>query len=156
MGRKFSFLKFFYFFIVGLLFSACAKDKAPTPPGYGGFGPRLQFISVTPSSVKQFSDSLVFQISYRDSDGDLGENNPSAFNLFLLDKRVNVTYQYRIPQLAPTGSNITITGLLDLVLAHTAITDGSTSQKAVFGIYAKDRAGNVSDTVSSTEITITE
>lgn len=151
--------RIFFHFLISALFFSCTKDKPTGPAGTEGLdimAPRLTFLGVTPASVKEYTDSLTFQIAYRDSDGDLGENNPDIQNLFVVDNRISVTYGFRIPQLAPSGSNITIEGTIDVVLPNTGITDGSTSQKATFGIFAKDRAGNQSNTVQSAEITVTQ
>lgn len=57
--------------------AACKKEEDVPDPA-----PALEFVSVTPTSATEFSDSLVFTIHYTDVDGDLGENNPDAKNLF--------------------------------------------------------------------------
>lgn len=107
--------------------------------------------------VVEFQDSLVFNIKYRDNDGDLGENNPNVKNLFITDNRIGIVYDYRIQQLAPTGSAIAIEGTLQVVLNSVARTDTSLAQEsATFSVYVKDRAGNKSNVVTSGAITIKE
>ena len=129
----------------------CKKDV----PMYGS-APEIKFISVVPSVVTQFKDSIVFTISYQDGDGDLGQNDPNVNNLFIIDNRINIMYSYRIPQLAPDGAKIIIKGNLTVVLKNTSITDNSFSQLAVYSIYLKDRAGNRSNTVLTSAITVKE
>lgn len=116
--------------------------------------PELEFISATPAVVKEFKDSVTFTIAYKDGNGDLGENNANAKNLYLTDKRNNVVYAYRIKELVPQGSTIAIQGKLNIVLKNTAITNGSGSQTTTFGIYVTDRAGNKSNEVNSGVINV--
>ncbi len=116
--------------------------------------PVISFISQNPSIIKAYKDSVIFTIGYEDADGDIGENNANAENLFLTDNRINITYKYRVKQLAPSGSSIAIKGNLDVILKSTDITDNSSSQTATYSIYLTDRAGNKSNSVTSGTITI--
>ncbi len=130
--------------------AGCKKEEDVPDPA-----PALEFVSVTPTSATEFSDSLVFTIHYTDVDGDLGENNPDVKNLFLTDNRIGIQYAYRVQQLAPSGADITISGNLQVVLNTIARTDTSVAQEtATFTIYMKDRAGHVSNSVVSPVITI--
>ena len=133
--------------------SGCQKDDDP----FANKVPTIELLSLTPQMVVEFQDSLVFNIKYRDNDGDLGENDPSVKNLFITDNRIGIVYDYRIQQLAPTGSAIAIEGTLQVVLNSVARTDTSLAQQsATFSVYVKDRAGNKSNTVTSGAITIKE
>jgi hypothetical protein len=134
-----------------LMISSCKKDETAISAV-----PEITFVSVTPTAVKEFQDSLIFTISYKDGDGDLGENSPDVKNLFLTDNRIGVTYSYRIQQLAPDGANISIQGNLNTVLKNIAITDSSASQQATFSIYVVDRAGNKSNTVNSSVVNVSK
>jgi len=58
--------------------------------------------------------------------------------------------------LAPSGQAIAIQGQLTIELKNTAITNGSTSQSFSYSVYVKDRAGNQSNTVNTSAITVTE
>ena len=118
--------------------------------------PEITFVSVTPTTAKEFQDSLTFTISYKDGNGDLGENSPDTKNLFLTDNRIGITYSYRIQQLAPDNADIAIQGQLHVVLKNIAITDSSNQQQATFNINVTDRAGNKSNTVTSSVVTITK
>lgn len=135
------------------LFSGCEKDEDP----FANKSPQIELLSLTPSVVVEFADSLVFQIKYRDNDGNLGENDPTVKNIFITDNRIGIVYDYRVQQLAPTGSTIAIEGTLKVVLNSVARTDTSVAQQtATFSVYVVDRAGNKSNTVTSAPITITE
>jgi len=131
-----------------LIFSGCKKDEA-----IDSDVPTIEIESVSSMDVQE-GDPLTFRVKYTDGNGDLGENNPDAHNLFLTDNRVNVTYEYRIQELAPSSSSLIIRGYLNVVLNGTAITDGSNSQSVTYSIHVVDRAGNQSNTVTTDAITI--
>ena len=133
-------------------FSGCEKDdNDPTNPI-----PFIEFMSVSPTTVQEYTDSLVFTISYEDGDGDLGENNADAKNLFVTDTRNQVSYGFRIQQLAPTGANIPIQGNLKVTLDRVAILNGSATELVTFELYVVDRAGNKSNTVVSTQVEVVQ
>jgi hypothetical protein len=140
--------KYFLLICLFTILAACKKDEKTYSDT-----PEINLVSISATSVAE-GDPVTFVISYIDGDGDLGENNANVFNLFLLDTRVNVTYKYRIRQLAPDNSHIIIKGNLDVLLSSTAITDGSNSQTAVYSIYVVDRAGHQSNTITCSPITI--
>ena len=144
------------FFLITLLIcfvfiSSCKKKKDVSTTT-----PQITFISISPSSAVEYQNSITITFSYDDLDGDLGEDNPNVTNLFVTDSRNSVTYQYRISQLAPSGSNIHIKGNLNTVIKSTAITDASSSQSVTYSVYVKDRAGNTSNTITTSAITITK
>ncbi len=117
--------------------------------------PSIVFVSVTPNEVAEYSEKVVIRIKYRDYDGDLGENNPNVKNLFVTDKRNNVTYQFRIPQLAPEGSTIPITGELPIEIDKVAlIEENNTEESLVFDVYLEDRAKNKSNVISTSPIKV--
>lgn len=136
--------------MISFLLSSCKKDDSSEMSSV----PEIEIVSVTPLQPKEYSDSIVFTIRYKDGDGDLGENDPDVKNLFLTDNRIGITHQYRIQQLAPSGATIAIEGNLNVVLNNLVITDSSATQNANFSIYVKDRAGNKSNVITSPTITI--
>lgn len=130
------------------LFSSCRKEKTVDP------APVISFESISPGQVKEYQDAITIVLAYQDSDGDLGENTPSAKNVFITDSRNGITYEYRLNQLAPDNSTIAIKGKVNVVLNNTAITDGSASQSYTYSLYVKDRAGHSSAPVTTTAITV--
>lgn len=144
-------LLIFLVVLASLVVQSCKKDEEGLPD----ITPSLEFVSVTPLSATEFSDSLVFTIHYKDGDGDLGENSPDVKNLFLTDNRIGIQYEYRVQQLAPDGSDVAIEGDLQVVLNTVARVDTALAQEAVtFTIYMKDRAGHTSNSVVSPAVTI--
>jgi hypothetical protein len=131
--------------------SACKKDDELMSAV-----PEIEFVSVTPTSLKEYSAPLSFTIKYRDGDGNLGENNADVKNLYLTDNRINVTYTYRIQQLAPDNTTIPIQGTLNIDLASVNIINSAASQTVTYSIYVVDRAGNKSNVVTSDVITLTK
>ena len=132
-------------------FSSCKKDE----PLVSAI-PKVEFISISPAEVKEYKDEIVIKIAYLDGDGDLGENNPNVSNLFVVDLRDTITYEFRIQQLSPEGADIAIRGNLNVILSNSAITDGSASQTVNYALFVKDRAGNMSNIVFSTPINVTK
>jgi hypothetical protein len=145
--------KFVSIFFLSTIFivSSCKKDKTVEV----STTPAIEFASITPTTAVAYQDKITIVISYKDGDGDLGENTPDAKNLYLTDTRNNVTYQYRISQLAPSGKTVSIQGTLSVELKNTAITDNSSSQTVAYRLYVTDRAGHASNTITTSAITIT-
>lgn len=145
--------KLFLLYIIfsSVLFS-CKKDEKVEI----STTPAIEFVSISPGTAVEYQDKITIVVSYKDGDGDLGENAPDVKNLFLTDSRNNVTYQYRVSQLAPAGQAVAIQGSLVVELKNTAIVNGSTSEAVSYSVYVKDRAGNVSNTVSTSAITVTQ
>ena len=132
-----------------MLLTACKKETSTINKV-----PILDFVNVTPNDVHEFQQSLIFTVHYKDGDGDLGENNADAKNLFLIDNRIGIKYQYRLQQLSPSNSTIAIDGDFNVELKTVAITDSSLLQNATFSIYVIDRAGNQSNIVTSGNVII--
>ena len=116
--------------------------------------PQIEFVSLTPSSINQSDGPIIFKVSYTDGDGDLGENDQNIKNLFLKDLRNNIEYEYRLQQLAPDDSDIAIQGTFEIESSNTSITDGSNQQTFSYQIRVIDRAGNESNTITSTPLTV--
>ena len=138
------------FFLLGII-ASCKKKKTESTAT-----PQIEFVSISPSTAVEYVNAITITFSYDDLDGDLGQNDPNATNLFITDSRNNVVYNYRISQLSPDGSTVHIKGNLNAVIKNTAITDGSTSQPVSYSVYIRDRAGNTSNTITTSAITITQ
>ena len=136
------------YILIALLFFACKKEDALSVV------PTIEFQSISPSIAQEYIDDIIITISYTDEDGDLGENSPDINNLFVEDSRNGIVYHYRIPQLAPNGNEIAIEGNFNIKINGSGITNSSTSQQVNYDIFVTDRAGNSSNTVSTSSITI--
>jgi hypothetical protein len=136
-----------YLWAIVLLFS-CEKEQEISDT------PIIEFKSISPATVQEYSDNIIITISYSDEDGDLGENNPDIHNLFVEDNRNGIVYQFRIPHLAPDNNSIAIEGDFNITINGSGITDESSSQQVNYSIYVKDRAENKSNTITTSNITI--
>lgn len=136
------------FIVILLLAMGCAKD------GPISAIPEISFVSATPQTVTAFADSLAITISYRDGDGDLGENDTDDNNLFMEDSRNGVVYGFRIRQLAPDDAVITIEGNLNVAVPNVPIIGSGNSETFTYTIHVLDRAGNESNRISTSAITV--
>lgn len=140
------------FLIFGLLtLASCKKDDDQEV----GDTPVITFESISPGSVKAYSDSVVIRIQYEDGNGDLGENNTTEPNAFITDVRSGLEYQFRVRQLAPDDANIHIRGSLNIVVPQVAFIGSGSSETATFKVKIEDRAGNMSNEITTTAITVT-
>ena len=129
---------------------SCNKDKIEFDST-----PSIEVTAISPGSVQEFTQPVTVTIKYKDGDGDLGENSSGVKNCFVTDNRIGITSSFRIQQLGPDGSNIPITGSLNIDLGGQGITDTSlSSQNVSFSVYIFDRAGHVSNTATTAAITI--
>lgn len=136
--------------LIALLVIACKKEDVISDI------PQIEFVSITPTTAQEYIDDILIVISYTDANGDLGENNPDVFNLFVSDNRNNIEYKFRIPELSPSGSQISIEGNLNIKINGSGITNNSTSQLVNYDIYTIDRAGNSSNLITTSSITIAQ
>lgn len=141
-------------FLLLVAFAGCGKEKIVEPEPISKV-PAIKFVSIEPGTAVKYRDQIGITIEYTDGDGDLGENVADVKNLFCTDSRNNVTYQFRIRQLAPDTATIAITGKLKFNLDPQGFVDDShTSETATYSIYVKDRAGNQSNSVETTPLVI--
>ena len=118
--------------------------------------PHLDFVSISPIAITEFKEEVRLVIKYIDGDGDLGDNDPDIKNLFIIDQRNGVEYTYRVPQLSPSGSNITIEGNLEVDLNSLSVVGSANSESVKFDIYIIDRSGNQSNIITSSAITVSK
>ena len=106
-------------------------------------------------SIYQNKDSVIIRISYRDGDGDLGENSSGIENAEITNFRNNITYKFRIRQLAPDNANVAIQGELEFIIPGVAMENTSlASESTYFTVSITDRAGNKSNQISTDNITV--
>lgn len=136
-------------FICSLIF-ACKKEESRAT------APTITLVSVQPTVVQEFTDSIVFVIAYDDTEGDIGYPNADTMSLWLKDARLNTADAYFIPPLAPLDQEIHISGELNIVLANTFRLGTGPQEQTSFEIWMKDRAGNLSNRLETPIITINE
>lgn len=118
--------------------------------------PNLELISIGPSSVVQFEDSVVIKLAYEDGNGDLGGFPADSVNLFVVDTRNGVPFEFRIQELVPGGAEVPIKGTLSITLQNLFLTGSGSQENVTFEIYAYDRAGNKSNVVKTPSVIVIE
>jgi len=119
--------------------------------------PSIELLSVNKTEIKEFTDSLVFTVSYRDGDGNLGTESPDSTVIELIDNRdpQNLVFGYHLSPRSPNGTSLIVQGQLQLVLKNIIILNSAnTTESTVFSIRIKDRAQNWSNRVETGEISI--
>jgi len=81
--------------------------------------PSINFVNVAPTSVYEFTDSIVFTISYEDQDGDIGFPYADTMSLWLKDARLEEADGFFIAPLAPLDATVHIQGEFDIILPNT-------------------------------------
>jgi hypothetical protein len=135
------------------VFSCKKKEGLPISEA-----PSIELISVNKTEVTEFVDSLVFTISYRDGDGNLGTESPDSTVIELRDNRdsENLVFGYHLSPRSPNGSTLIVQGQLQIVLKNIIILNSANnSETTSFSIRIKDRSQNWSNTVESGDINIT-
>ena len=136
------------FFVFLLLATACTKeldDKTIDENENAQIGevPVIELLSISTTSIKAYTDSITFKITYLDGDGDLGTSDPDVYSIELIDNRDSdlFVFQYHLSPRTPEGSELTIQGELDIVLDNTILLDeNNESETTTFSIRLQDRA----------------
>lgn len=139
--------------IIGLVCGivSCKKKKEPEPDPV----PIIELVSITPSTVTEFKDSILIKIKYKDANGDLGDQSPDVHSLHVKDSRLANPDTYHVIPLAPiSDKNIPIEGELTIKLNSLFLLGSGTTEQTVLTIKIKDRAGNWSNELTSSPITI--
>ena len=157
--RKYTFL----FLISCFLLASCSKA-----PDFSDI-PEISFLSLSKQSMVQSdlpTDTLFVTFSFKDGDGDLGTGPDGEFNVFLTDKRTGfLENKFRLPEIPQEGTANGIEGEIRLMLFTTCciFSDSrppcSTSVEEptndlVYEIYIEDRAGNRSNVIETSLITL--
>lgn len=141
------------FLLCASLFAACSKTEDSQPMAPISDIPSIEIEKISPMAIDQF-ESLNFEISYIDGDGDIGSEDADDHALEITDNRAAIVHTFHIPPQSPS-SGITISGVFVVELKNLILLDqAAESEKATFNIRLKDRAGNWSKTRTTEEITI--
>jgi len=118
--------------------------------------PSIELISIEPLTVVQFQDSVIIKVSYQDGNGDLGGFPADSVNLFVVDNRNGVPFEFRIQELVPGGAEVPIKGTINITLQNLFLTGSGSQENVSFSIHAIDRAGNRSNVVNTPQVTVKE
>ncbi len=147
-------LKSFYIYTIALLsvmtFFSCQEEVVSTENPV----PNIQFISVSSNKLKQFSDSLVVTLKYKDGDGDLGDISADSFSIYVRDFRLSKPDYFHLIPLSPIGNKISIEGVLNLKIKNIFLLSSAPTEITKFEIKLKDRSKNWSNTIFTPNIEI--
>jgi hypothetical protein len=157
--RKYTFL----FIIFSFLLAACVKA-----PEFSDV-PEISFVSVSKVTMMQNdlpTDSVFVTFSFTDGDGDLGSGPNGAFNIFLTDTRTGFQEnKFRIPEIPQAGTANGIEGEVRVLLFTTCCIFSDSRPPCTtspmeptndlsYEIYIEDRAGNQSNVIETSLITL--
>jgi len=133
--------------------------------------PAIEFLSLSKDSMRQgrlLEDSLTLAFNFRDGDGDLGSQVTS--NISLIDSRTDQPFgNFVVPVLPPSGSSGGIEGTIFLKLYSQccvfpvidfdtipacSVDDRYPFNELTLSIQLTDNAGNMSNEISSSPITL--
>jgi len=132
--------------------------------------PSISFVGFSKSEISQSSgneETFVVSFRFEDGDGDIGQDAMSnKTDIVFVDNRTGAIYdQFKSPLVPEQGSNNGLTGLIDIVVFSTCCVfedntppcssplDTQTNQLS-FDITLEDRAGNVSNVLTTPMITL--
>jgi hypothetical protein len=137
-----------------LVVQSCKKDDKSEPIEKISAVPAIELISMAPTSINEFGE-VVITIKYTDGDGDLGFEDADDNSIFITDNRAGIVNEFHIGPIAPLNQQIVIEGNLPINLENIIlINNNQTSEQANFSVQIKDRAGNMSNVVTTGNITI--
>ena len=116
--------------------------------------PQIAFVEMNPETATQFEDSIIIRVSYTDNDGDLGHENPDSLSVFVLDNRLTTADRYYLSPLTPNGEELKIKGVFRIKIANTFLIGNGGEEQTYYTIWLKDRAGNKSNSILTSTLTI--
>lgn len=148
-----------------LLLAVLLGSWACTKPPVFDIEPSIEFVGFSQDTVQQLVGGTEFAIAFTDGDGDLGTNEDGVVNLFIEDTRRGTMTSYQIPPIPQQGVGDGISGEIYIDYAQVCCIRQSnppqscqnipnTYQEVIFAIYVEDNAGNRSNVVETTPLTV--
>jgi hypothetical protein len=119
-----------------------------------GNAPVITLVSLSDTSLVQFTGRITVDLRYEDGDGDLGHPHPDSLLMEVRDSRLLAPDLYFIPPIAPVGTSAPVQGNFRFTLNGTFLFGNGTTELTTYTIRLRDRAGNWSNTVATPAITI--
>jgi hypothetical protein len=142
-------MKYFVPILVGLFFLlACKKDKPASE-----ITPVITIESISTTNVTEFKDSIIIILSYEDSDGDLGRQDPDNNSLWIKDDRVPAGETYHLPPIVSETDNYT-KGTIRVFIPSLFLFGNGNQEKTKLTLRIQDQGGHWSDEVVTPIITV--
>ena len=140
---------------VCLLILSCSKEKQAAKEGYSEI-PAIEIVSINSKTIKEYQDSVVITISYKDLNGDIGEQNPDDNSLYVKDQRLPAADYYHIPPITPEGVEFKTRGTIRVVIPTLFLLGNGGNEKTTLTLKIQDQADHWSNELTTEPITITK
>ncbi len=144
--------KILLFALVSLAFLGCKKDEEEED---NPASPVLTFVSISSNEAVSYNNDLKVIFSYEDFQGDIGEEDPDNLTLWVKDARLDAADYYHVPPMTPENQELHIKGNYEVSLNTLFLLGNGAAETTKFTIQLRDRAGNVSNIIETTPVTIT-
>ena len=134
--------------MTGFLIAGCRKEEGMSS------APEIVLVSMSTQVVTQFEERVTVRFSYKDGNGDLGQQDPDNYTFWVKDARLEGTDGYHIPPLAPEDAEVPIQGELEVELVALFLLGNSGQEETRYTMYVIDRAGNRSNEFTTGTIII--
>ena len=118
--------------------------------------PTLTWISINATAFESASENAIITLGYQDHQGDLGWSDPDRHALEVLDERLDAPDTYHIPPLTPDEMELDINGIFEVTIPPLFLLGNGGDEQTRLTFRITDRAGNVSNTVQSPVILISD
>jgi hypothetical protein len=135
-------------FLLSLLLAVSSCNEEPSSI------PEITNLTVEPTLVEEFTDTVTISFDYYDYNGDLGHPDPNIASLSVKDSRLQFEDLYHVQPLAPVEANVPIQGRLSVRLNNLFILGNDSVEELQFEVMIQDRRGNWSELVDSDTITV--
>jgi hypothetical protein len=129
------------------MLSGCKKDDESAAPV-------IELKDISATNVVEYNNAIEVTIGYEDHQGDVGTLDPDEYSLFVADDRFTEQDGYHIDPLTPDLQALHIRGSLRVMLRPLFIMGNDSTETTRLTFELRDRAGNVSNSVTSEEISI--
>ena len=132
-----------------VVFTGCNDDEDPVLAK-----PQIAFFSINPTVVTQFKDSIIITVNFSDDDGDLGFKSPDSLSVSVLDNRLTKADLYYLSPVTPDGKELKVKGNFRIKIANTFLIGNGGEEQTFYTIFVRDRAGNQSNIITTSNLTI--
>ncbi len=141
---------------ISLLNLSCEKETERIP---GDPAPEVSPVPAISIGIMETTynafDDIIIPVQYIDGDGDIGFSNADSNVVFVTDNRADIKFTFHVPPLSPDEVEVPIQGNLNVVMENVPLLNpNGTAETTTFTIKLIDRAGNLSNEVTTPVITI--
>lgn len=148
-------MKKLYIIPLLLILLSCKKETKTEQDGYPET-PEIALVSINNKTIREFQDSVIIVISYKDLNGDIGRLNPDDNSLSIYDIRLGKAEFYHIPPITPTDVTFKTKGTIRIVVPTLFLLGPGNTEKTELLIKIKDQADHWSNELNTGQLTITK